>query len=191
MNLPLSKPALRQQLRKARDNFVHGLADGERARHEALAVERLLGVLGEGVWASYIAMGTEISPEGLMDHALPGQQIAFPWFASREAAMLFRMGGKGGFARGPFGIDQPEGNSAEVLPDWIVMPLVGADEAGNRIGQGAGHYDRALETLLQRKKVVLIGLAWEAQLVGHVPADPWDQPLDFIVTPDRTIATRP
>src|SRR3546814_18268119 len=54
---------------------------------------RLRAVLGPGVWASYLAMESEISPARVADNAPPDQPIAFPWFESREAPMLFRLGG--------------------------------------------------------------------------------------------------
>ena len=190
MNSSISKPALRQQLRERRDAFVSALPDEDRQRLEAAAAARLLNLLGPGIWASYVAMGTEISPAGLAALAPATQPIAYPWFADRDAAMIFRLRGDSGFARGPFGIRQPDAASAQVTPDWIVMPLVGCDAHGNRIGQGAGHYDRALAALRPARKFITIGLAWDVQLLDMVPADPWDQPLDFIITPGRTIAAR-
>jgi 5-formyltetrahydrofolate cyclo-ligase len=68
---------------------------------------------------------------------------------------------------------------------------VGVDRQGNRIGQGAGHYDRALQSLRADGSPRTIGLAWDVQLVESVPADPWDQPLDYVITPSRTIEIRP
>src|SRR3546814_5190679 len=83
-------------------------------------------------------MESEISPARVADNAPPDQPIAFPWFESREAPMLFRLGG-GVFSSGPFGIRQPPGTAPEMRPHWIIVPLVGVDPVGNRIGQGAGH----------------------------------------------------
>lgn len=196
MNSSISKPALRQQLRERRDAFVSTLSDEDRQRLEAAAAARLLNLLGPGIWASYVAMGTEISPADLAALAPATQPIAYPWFASRTGQMQFRLAGSAGladgngFVRGPFGIRQPDAASAQVTPDWIVMPLVGCDARGNRIGQGAGHYDRALAALRPTRKIITIGLAWDVQLLDTLPADPWDQPLDFIITPGRTIAAR-
>lgn len=190
MTSPTSKENLRQSLRQARDSYARALDPAERAGLEAAAVGRLRAVLGPGVWASYLAMGSEISPARVADNAPPDQPIAFPWFESREAPMLFRSGG-GVFSSGPFGIRQPPGTAPEMRPDWIIVPLVGVDPAGNRIGQGAGHYDRALQSLREDGRVTTIGLAWDVQLVDSIAADPWDQPLDLIITPSRTIRTRP
>src|SRR3546814_9006220 len=69
-------------------------------------------------------MESEISPARVADNAPPDQPIAFPWFESREAPMLFRLGG-GVFSSGPFGIRQPPGTAPEMRPHWIIVPLVG------------------------------------------------------------------
>ncbi len=186
MTSDTTKQTLRQHLRLVRDAYVRSLAPPERSRQEAAAVDSLLGVLGDGAWASYLAMGSEIDPAGLAHHRPQGTPLAYPWFADRQSPMLFRPG-IGAFERGPFGIRQPGAGQPELLPDWIVVPLVGVDPGGNRIGQGAGHYDRALTAIRSSKKVTAIGLAWDVQLIDRVSVDPWDQPLDLIVTPSRTI----
>src|SRR3546814_12395392 len=85
MTSPTSKENLRQSLRQARDSYARALDPAERAGLEAAAVGRLRAVLGPGVWASYLAMGSEISPAGVADNAPPDQPIAFPWFERRQA----------------------------------------------------------------------------------------------------------
>src|SRR3546814_13236270 len=97
--------------------------------------------------------------------------------------------GVGVFSSGPFGIRQPHGTAPEMRPHWIIVPLVGVDPVGNRIGQGAGHYDRALQSLREDGRVTTIGLAWDVQLVDSIAADPLDQPLDILIPPTRQ--TRP
>ena len=189
MNSDMSKQALRQHLREKRDAYVRTLSADERTAAEFAACARLAQILGPGIWASYIAIGSEISAAALPALAPAGQPIGYPWFADRAAAMLFRLSGED-FVAGPFGIRQPEAARPEAEPDWVIVPLVGVDRHGNRIGQGAGHYDRALARLQAIKPIRTIGLAWDVQLVDSIPADPWDQPLDLIVTPTRIIETR-
>jgi 5-formyltetrahydrofolate cyclo-ligase len=83
---------------------------------------------------------------------------------------------------GPSRIPQPDFDAEAVTPDVAFVPLVGFDLALNRLGQGAGHYDRALEKL---PDTIKIGLAWSVQQVDHIPAEAWDIPLDMIVTEQR------
>ncbi|OZB77954.1 MAG: 5-formyltetrahydrofolate cyclo-ligase [Halothiobacillus sp. 13-55-115] len=72
--------------------------------------------------------------------------------------------------------------------DVILMPLVGFDHHGNRLGMGAGFYDRSLVGL-RRPRPALIGIAFDCQQTASVPVDPWDVPLDYIVTNRGIIKT--
>ena len=65
------------------------------------------------------------------------------------------------------------------------MPLVAFDLEGNRLGMGGGFYDRTLAYLAQRhhwRKPHLLGTAFELQRFGKLPNQPWDVPLDGVVT---------
>ncbi len=64
--------------------------------------------------------------------------------------------------------------------DAVLVPGLGFDAAGGRLGRGGGHYDRLLAEL--RPDCVRIGLCFHGQLLDRVPSDPWDQPVDWIVT---------
>jgi len=94
-----------------------------------------------------------------------------------------------------FGIDEPA-DAATVVPDQldlVVMPLVGFDRRGHRLGHGHGYYDRAFSFRLDRgAPPLLIGYAWDEQEVDAVADHEADVPLDAIVTPTRVIRpTRP
>ncbi len=69
--------------------------------------------------------------------------------------------------------------------DLILLPLVGFDVRGNRLGMGAGFYDRSLAFLLQRtrwRRPRLLGVAHDCQRAEALVPEPWDVPLDGIVT---------
>ncbi len=69
--------------------------------------------------------------------------------------------------------------------DLILMPLVGFDLQGNRLGMGGGFYDRSLAFLRYRlywKRPRLLGLAYDFQQVDILTADPWDIPMQAVVT---------
>ena len=80
---------------------------------------------------------------------------------------------------GPYGLKQPAAESPPVSPDIILVPLVAFDRNLNRLGQGAGHYDRALSLL---EDAIAIGIAWSAQEQDLLVSDIWDVPLDAILT---------
>ncbi|MBQ90123.1 MAG: 5-formyltetrahydrofolate cyclo-ligase, partial [Acidimicrobiaceae bacterium] len=86
---------------------------------------------------------------------------------------------------GPYGILQP-GEGAEVDPlglDLIVVPLVAVDRHGNRVGHGAGFYDRTFAARADRPPPpVLLGVCHGFQVVEALSAQPWDVPVDLVVT---------
>jgi 5-formyltetrahydrofolate cyclo-ligase len=88
-----------------------------------------------------------------------------------------------------FGIAEPEvvhrqRIDAQAL-DLVLMPLVGFDKKGNRLGMGGGFYDRSFEFLLRRRtwrKPRLVGLAYGFQRLKNLSAKEWDVPLTAVVT---------
>ena len=87
-----------------------------------------------------------------------------------------------------FGILEPrtdggEGMDAGAL-DVLLMPLVAFDALGNRLGMGGGFYDTTLRANREagRGQPLLAGVAHEIQRVERIDADPWDMPLDVVVT---------
>jgi 5-formyltetrahydrofolate cyclo-ligase len=67
-----------------------------------------------------------------------------------------------------------------VEPDIIIMPLLGFDARGTRLGYGGGYYDRTLAAM--SKTARLVGLAFAGQEVAEIPREGHDIPLDVIVT---------
>lgn len=66
-------------------------------------------------------------------------------------------------------------------PDIAIIPGVGFDKSGNRLGFGAGYYDRYL-THEAMQRTTLIGFAYSFQIVTHIPPDPWDKPVHALCT---------
>jgi len=89
-----------------------------------------------------------------------------------------------------FGIAEPLHGSRGRIPvrhlDSILVPLVGFDRHGHRLGMGAGFYDRALHPRLDRtqpfRRPRLIGIAYSMQQVDRLEPAPWDVALDLVVT---------
>lgn len=127
---------------------------------------------------------------GLEDEA-PAQRLAAPLIALGKRVALPRVLDRLGsmdflpwtpdapLIPGPFRTSHPEPGDGPVTPDAIIAPLVGFDRALNRLSQGGGYYDRAFARF---PDALRIGLAWSAQELDNVPADPWDLPLDIILT---------
>ncbi len=184
------KAELRAEGLQRRRDFARSLTPELRATLEAQLARLVLPHLIEArVVAAYHPLGDEISPYPILGALIDGQRAALPWFAGRDARMIWREGPA--LDPSPWGVLQPAGESAVLLPDIVLIPIVLADRSGVRIGHGKGHYDRALAHLRQANPVFTIGLAWESQLVdASIPADPWDMRLDAIATPREWIACR-
>jgi len=90
--------------------------------------------------------------------------------------------------RGAYGIPIPHRAGSPTPARWlslIVVPLVGIDGSGRRLGMGGGFYDRALEFRRARrhwKGPKLVGFAFDCQRVESLPGDPWDVRLDCLAT---------
>jgi 5-formyltetrahydrofolate cyclo-ligase len=88
-----------------------------------------------------------------------------------------------------YGIAEPDRRRARHIPvrclDWILVPLAAVDARGTRIGSGAGFYDRCLQHLRcgrRWRRPKLIGLGYEFQRVAKLARQPWDVPLDALLT---------
>ncbi len=80
-----------------------------------------------------------------------------------------------------FGIPEPISNKI-IYPDILLVPLVAFDNDFNRIGYGGGFYDRYINKIRKRKKIITIGLAYSFQRVKKIPTDKYDVKLDFVIT---------
>ena len=85
-----------------------------------------------------------------------------------------------------YGIPEPS-SKKKIYPDIILIPLVAFDSNLNRLGYGGGYYDRAIEKLSRRKKILKIGLAFSVQKINNVPVTKYDKKLDYIVTDKYTL----
>ena len=170
------KPALRAQLRARRDAFVatgHPTLTPPPAYLERLAPGTTV--------AAYAPVGSEADPATLISAArAAGCRIALPHVTTRAEPLRFLAWAEDDtLTSGPLGLRQPAADAAECDPDVILTPLVGFDAARNRLGQGAGHYDRAFARFPDAWR---LGIAYSVQRVAGLPVEPWDVPLHAILT---------
>ncbi len=114
-----------------------------------------------------------------------GARLCLPVVLDRETIIFRELVRGAELVDTGFGTAGP-GPEAEVLdPQVLLVPLSAFDAAGNRIGYGAGHYDRAIARLREKGMTPrLVGIAFACQEVEAVPAEPHDVPLDAILTED-------
>jgi 5-formyltetrahydrofolate cyclo-ligase len=178
------KIGLRRQSRTARRAFVETLDEDGRAELESRIARHLAPLIERSrIVGAYAPLPDEISPLPALDAARSrNATIAFPAFTAAHLPFRFLAGDP--VEPGPFAALQPALGSPEVHPDLILVPLVAVDPAGNRLGQGKGHYDRVLAEM-KRRGALLIGIGWTVQMLASlIGPDPWDVPLDGFASPD-------
>lgn len=174
------KASLRHIFRSARRAQVGSIERADGLLMEAALAGHLMPLLSVAeVVASYAAYGPEMDPAAADDQAAI---LAFPRVAPDDR-MTFHACPRAMLIEGRFGIPAPPEDAPEVTPDLVLVPLLAATLAGDRLGQGKGHYDRALARLRDHGPVVAVGIAWPVQVVADLPCDAWDQRLDWLATP--------
>ena len=189
MGTRVTKAELRSHIRALRKTYVGSL--GGEVSSVGLAIARHIetAIALPHRISGYDAMTPELDIGPALDRwRAAGHAILLPALPPGSGGpMVFREAGTG-FETGQLGIRQPDASSPEADPELLLVPLLAADRKGNRLGQGGGHYDRALERLRTTGNPIAIGIAWPCQIADELPADSWDQRLDFIATPDELIA---
>ena len=84
------------------------------------------------------------------------------------------------------GIPEPN-TKIKVIPDVLIVPLVGFDRYKFRLGYGGGFYDRYIGKILNFKKILTVGFAFSFQEISKIPINKFDQKLDFILTDKEII----
>ena len=105
--------------------------------------------------------------------------------AERGAPLLFRRWTPGAeLTISGFGVSEPGADAAEARPEIVVVPLLGFDGEGRRIGYGGGYYDRTLAALRKggNRPLTAVGAAFAGQRLDRAPEESFDQRLDWIVT---------
>lgn len=188
MNQTADKSFLRQVFKEKRDDYVLRSAKADAAIAFSAAPSPLRALFSAGkTVAAYVAIGSEANPMALLHYAQNvGCMTALPHVTSRAAPMSFRRWQPGDpLISGPFGLQQPQASAPQITPDIALVPMIAFDRRMNRLGQGAGYYDRALSII---ENVIAIGIAWSVQEAASLPADPWDIPLTAILTEKEWIS---
>lgn len=151
----------------------------------AAAISALLDEIGPitgQVIAGYMPMRSEISPLSAMAALAEQNRICVPVIEAKATPLRFREWSPDAeMSAGEFGAMIPV-TGPWLTPDIVIVPLVGFDKSGNRLGYGGGFYDRTLEKLRGQRPLRAIGFAFAAQQLVPLTPEPSDQPLDAIVT---------
>ncbi|WP_163830968.1 5-formyltetrahydrofolate cyclo-ligase [Spartinivicinus ruber] len=188
---PQQRKALRNQLRRARRALTY--------QQQRLAGQRLLKILlrrQEFLKAKHIAVylanDGEINPRQIIEAAWSMGKTCYlpvlhPIYHNRLWFLRYQPTTK--LAPNRFNILEPTVSNGQVKSAWamdlVLLPLVGFDQQGGRLGMGGGFYDRTFEFILKsprKPRPKLVGLAHECQRVNKLPIASWDIPLAGIAS---------
>jgi 5-formyltetrahydrofolate cyclo-ligase len=133
----------------------------------------------KAIVAGFWPMAHEIDIRPLLEAlAARGHSLCLPETPRLGLPLIFRAWRPGdALAEGRFGTMHPLGEI--VRPDFLLVPLLAYDAAGNRLGYGGGYYDRTLAALPHAFR---LGCAASVQFFEHVPTEPTDRRLHAVAT---------
>lgn len=131
----------------------------------------------------------EANPAELANVAPKHTQFYLPVIApNKNDGLLFAPINQGTeFKNNQFAIPEPVVDSSEMINardlDLVIMPLLGFDNSGNRLGMGGGYYDRCFAFKKEKKlKPILLGFAYDFQKIDPISTESWDIGLDMVAT---------
>ncbi|MDM5279354.1 5-formyltetrahydrofolate cyclo-ligase [Paenibacillus silvae] len=202
------KKQLRARLRQLRERMdeqmrqqaVTRINDGLKRELDRLRLNPDRQMSGSLMIFSYLSYGSEASTAFLFEEGWKkGDVMLAPKVLADPPRMeLRRVRGPQDIEPGIWGIPEPKA-SCEVLPpehwpdiDLVLVPGLGYDLDGGRIGYGGGYYDRFAERLdqycaKQGKRPLMAALVLPGQLEPNIPMDPLDLRLDLLITPEGIV----
>jgi 5-formyltetrahydrofolate cyclo-ligase len=162
------------------------------------ATERLLALPGfatagtSTTISGFVAVKNEIDPApALTVVRTRGALVALPRVTDGVPRLRFhRVEAADALLPGPFGLAEPAAAAPEVDPrdvDLMLVPGLAFDMAGRRLGHGAGYYDEVAARVRAAGRGLLIGFAYDFQIVERCPAGEGDVSVAWIVTDQRSV----
>jgi len=176
------KKNLRSLLRQRREDAAKREPGAARALRDVFL--DAVKVPPDTCFAVYMAEGDEMDPTPLIEALWDrGHFFCLPVVEEKRKPLVFRAYSPGDALRlGPMDILEPFTSAPLVQPDVILVPLLGFNWRGHRLGQGGGFYDRSLTSLRETRAVQAIGLAYAVQEENELYVQPHDAKLDAAVT---------
>lgn len=146
--------------------------------------------------AGYLATGGEISLASSLQWLRQQNHLTYLPVVKQQQLMFAKLDSETRFTTGKYNIDIPVYNEDTLIAatqlDVVLLPLVGFDLQGGRIGMGGGYYDRTFEFLLKNKSEtnspgsstgpLMLGIAHEFQRQQKIPVEDWDVPIAAAIT---------
>jgi len=186
-DLATRKTTLRRQLKAVRS----GIPAETRREYSQQIAERLFSleeVRSANTVFVYISYATEVETHEIIKRLLEERKlVTVPYITDSSVMLAHRLNEWDQLQPGQLGILAPTGSQQYTGNiDIAITPGLGFTLQGNRIGFGAGYYDRWFASHSARRK---IALAFEAQIVDDLPLEETDVPVNLIVSESRIIQT--
>lgn len=191
-NSAVNRQQLRQQLLRQRGQLSTAERDQAAAalRGQLLALPELRQASTIG---SYHSIHAELPTHELNLELVQNHQLALPVLhpVVKGHLLFLRQHERTIWCANRFGIAEPTLRCPDIIPlqqiQVLLVPLVGFDAMGNRLGMGGGYYDRTLASWRKGSypKLLPVGLAYECQQVERIPCAAWDVPLPMVITPAK------
>tara|TARA_R110002020_G_scaffold19053_25_gene66189 strand:- start:3887 stop:4474 length:588 start_codon:yes stop_codon:yes gene_type:complete len=176
-----AKAGLRRQAHRARA-ALSAAARAEAADRVAQHFFAHFALRPSQVVAAYWRIRDELDCQAILVRLMESEQVVvLPVVQGPDQPLQMRVWEKGAaLYEAGFGTLAPSELAPLAEPDMVLMPLLGFDRLGTRLGYGGGYYDRTLAQM--SKSPTLIGLAFAAQELDLIPRDGHDVPLDAVIT---------
>ena len=177
-----TKSEIRKAILGVRDAINESIRDA--ASQQLVKHVDGLALSSDQTVAAFLPIRSEIDLRPLMQVlAERVKRICLPVVINRQTIVFREYLPGSDLVETGFGTSGPGEEAQLVDPDVLLMPLAAFDGVGNRLGYGAGHYDRAIARLQQKGyQPKLVGVAFDCQRVAAIPADAHDVPLHTVLT---------
>ncbi len=184
------KSSLREIKKAERKAFIDSLTFQERSNYATQISQQVLkylkdvdGLVVAGYWPKDEEADTKITLTLLHNK---NATICLPRINLKTHHLTFHQWNPGDLLElNSFNILEPSIIQPRLEPDILLVPLLAFDKNGHRLGYGKGHYDRAINALLEQKDIKTLGIAFDIQMLDKIPFEPHDRVLEAVITPER------
>ncbi len=180
--MTVQKKKLRNKCRQARQNLsVQQIQNSSHIIAEKLFTSPSF-IQAKNI-ASYMPIDNEVDTQVIHEHCWQqNKSVLLPVVTAKHEMAFVEHLQSEALIKNQYDIPEPQMTSKNTVSndqiDCMLIPLVGFDSEGNRLGFGGGFYDH----YLQNHKPICIGLAFEVQRINSLEKEKWDIPMDIIIT---------
>lgn len=190
----MTKNKIRKDLKKRRNEVALNLRkEYSNKIHEKLFAMREFQKCN--IIFTYISFGSEVDTKPIINKAFQVNKKVYVPKVEGKDMDFYEIFSLDGLVRSDFGILEPDSNKdqkydyslSDKFKKLMILPGLAFDEMGNRIGYGAGYYDRYLSRHLD-KEFITMALAYDFQIIDEFPTNRYDIPVDYIITSNKIIS---